>query len=176
MDEKLFEELYKEYYNRIFSYCYNKIYRKDIAVSVANDTFLLLRDKWNELDFKPDPGKIIIWLTRTASFKLKETIREENSKIVVENIENYENKLFDLSTLSTEASSDKLTYREYLFLIKGYLDKAEADIFELLVIQSMRQQEAADRLGITVGALKMKWHRLKPKIKRILSDIKKNNL
>ncbi len=172
MNETLFKEIYKKYYNRIFSYCYGKTRNKDLSFSISNDAFLLLYEKWDTVDFDADSEKLVIWLLRTAAFKIKEQIRKESLQIISENLETYVNTLTDISLTAEQA----LTYKEYLIAIRERLNEPDAIVFDLLAIQNMKQREAAGVLGISVGAVKMKWYRLKPKIKLILRDLIKEHL
>ncbi len=173
MNEILFEELYIKYYNRIFAYCYSKTGSQDLSASITNDAFLLLREKWDTVDFDDCPEKVSVWLLRVAAYKLQEQFRRSDTQITIENIDHYIHALLDDASLSTGSS---LTYEEYLLEIKRRLDTADAEVFELLAVRDLKQQEAADLLGITVGALKMKWKRIKPKIVDIIRDIQKNFL
>ena len=72
LNEKLFDSIYKKYYNRILEYCRKRIKDKAEAISAANDSFILLYQKWEKLDFTDCPDKLLVWLHKTANLKIKE--------------------------------------------------------------------------------------------------------
>lgn len=175
MNDVQFEELYKKYYGKIFAYCYAKTKCKDISVSITNDAFLLLYQKQDDLNFDENPDKMIIWLLKTATIKVKEHFRKSKAHITIENLDLHENTLSVSSSNQTDSMSTSFsTYNEYLLAVKEKLNESDAAVFELLVLKNMKQKDAAAQLNITVGALKMKWKRLKPKIEKTIQDLKKD--
>ncbi len=175
MNEEFFDEIYRLYYHRIHAYCYSKTADRDAAVSLANDTFLLLYQKWDSLDFTNMPDACSLWLFEVAKRKTLAFLRKNPRRFVIENLEMHQDTLPDPDTAS-EVQNTEEAYEQSLDRIRHRLKRKDAVLFDWLVMQKMSQSEAADQLGISVDALKMRWHRVKPKIRSIIADMKEEGL
>lgn len=174
--ENGFTRVYKKYYNRVLSYCYGQCKDRYAATSITNDAFLLLNNKWDTVDFDDSSIAVYVWLTRTVDYKLKEYYRKNARHFVVESLDCCIN---DVSMMESDndlcLESEEEKYCRCIELIKQRLDEKEAIIFVMLIVDNVKQEAAAQRLGISTAALKMRWRRMKPKIRTIICDLKESN-
>ena len=61
-----------------------------------------------------------------------------------------------------------VTYEERMKHIKSKLTPEECQLFEDIVIHRCDRKQIAQKMGITTNALKVRWHRVRNKIKKIL--------
>ncbi len=168
-----FDEIYRTYYERIQAYCLAKTHDRDDATTIANDTFILFYQKQDSLSFEDD-ADLYSWLVEVAKRKTWEYFRQNSYRLMEESLELHENTLIDPdNSLTTPTLQNKL-YEQALRRIKERLSQKDAPIFDLLVIQGMKQEDAASTLGMNLGTLKMRWHRMKPRIQTIIEEIKRD--
>lgn len=175
LNEKLFDSIYKKYYNRILEYCRKRIKDKAEAISAANDSFILLYQKWEKLDFTDCPDKLLVWLHKTANLKIKEYYSKKQKNSIIDSIDSYENTLYDdEEDILTDFFNEEKKYNCIINELKSKLPPSEFEIFELLVLKEKKQADAASQIGISTEALKMRWYRLKPKIVKLMKQISKS--
>ncbi len=173
MNEKEFDSIYKQYYQPLFAYCYRKIPNAGDAGSIVDDALLLLYRKWDSLSF-PNQKAIYSWLMEVIKKKILEYYRQNAKHFVIESLDEHENDLIDPEAQEWIIHSQAKIYEDSLQKIKLRLRKKDAELFDLLVIREVKQEEAAIQLGIKTGALKMRWNRLKPQIRLIIRQLKAN--
>jgi len=160
-DQISFEDLYMNYETDIFLYAHHFMnLSEEEAHDVKNEAFLALLKVWR--DFKPKTYlSAVSFLRKTVQFLSYNLKRKEQR----------------LSTVSfqeikdDEAQTDmmvSLTYEEHMKHIKSKLTPEEYQLFEDIVIHRCGRKQIAQKMGITTNTLKVRWHRLKNKIKEIL--------
>lgn len=165
-----FDSVYMRYFSQVFSYCLGKCKDRDTAMTVTNDTFILLYQKSDALNFDECPQQLLVWLLRTAKFKLNECKRKDRRRILADDLDVYTDTVAYCEDLMY--SEEIYKYENCLVKIKDGLKKPYSDIFDLLIIKEKSQETAASELGMSKGALTMRWKRLKPKIRARIKELK----
>ncbi len=124
-------------------------------------------------DFSQNEGSCLAWLYEVARRKSQSHFRTLSRHIDSECLENFENILLDPDE-QYDDEDQEVVYRRSLRYIQNRLRPKDAKLFELLIVREMRQCDAADLLGIKVDTLKMRWHRLKPKINDIIQNMRRD--
>ena len=179
MNDTSFEYLYNKYLNRIVRYI-NVQYDIDFEASkdVAHEVFKLLWEKHEEL-YDEDEKKMLSWLYEAAKRKSWEYNRNKN-KVLVDFDWDPEWISNDLSAEYEDLihiegfKSIEEKYQYYLSEIKKHLNEKERVMFVLIVEMKLDANEAAEELNISDVNFRVRWHRLrnklKPIVKRILYD------
>ena len=75
----------------------------------------------------------------------------------------------------TSVTDSAIMYEMCIEDIKKSLSSEEYRLFEKVVIESCDRKQLAEEMGITTNALKVRWHRVRNKIKKILSGGENGN-
>ena len=176
MNDASFEDLYRKYFKTIVRFI-NVQYQIESNASkdIAQEVFTVLWEKREELDFD-DERKIFKWLCETAKRKSWEYNRK-NKKVLVgyfwdpETIsDNVSAKYEDLIHIEGFESTEE-KYQSYLGEIKKHLNKKECKIFTLVVEDRLDAREVAVILKVSDVNFRVKWCRLRKKLKPIVKKI-----
>ena len=160
-NEITFEELYRKYYPDLLLYVCSKLnHPKEVAEDIASEAFALLFEKWEIFDPKSYPA-LITWLRKTARF-LSYNFNRKAQQLPTIPLNNM---------IENENIADPLAdylYREDIRHIRKKLTEEEYQLFENIVIYNRSIKQIAPTLNISPGTLKVRWFRLKNKIRQIL--------
>lgn len=160
-DEITFEELYKKYSPDLFLYVFHTLnHSNEVAEDITSETFTILFEKWENFNPKSYPV-LISWLRKTARFLSYNSNRKEQhlSTVPLDNIINNGNAIDPVG---------EYIYKEDLLRIKQNLTDEEYQLFENIVIRNYSIKQIAPTMNITSGTLKVRWFRLKKKIRELL--------
>ena len=178
MKESTFEYLYGKYLNQIIKFLSIQ-YDVDLntAKDLTHEVFAVLWQKRDKIYYN-DEKQLLSWLYETAKIKAKEYNRNL-SRLKIDYIldaedfnDAYMAKFDDLiytEELSHNYQEEK--YKKYLSDIKKQLNAKERLLFECIVEKKMSPTDAADILNITSTNLRVRWHRLRIKLKPIVDKI-----
>ena len=173
-----FEEMYREYYHTIERFCnyqigYDRFYSEEIASAV----FDTLNQKWAELE-SHEPAVLLTWLYRTATFKIKEFYRHMPPETI--EYDEYAQSLIEKRKSESASSIDEaeefLKYEFYKTQIRQTLKVKERALFDCIVEEELTYKQAALKLKISENAVKMRWVRLRVKIRPCVMGLIKRNL
>lgn len=160
-EELTFEQLYRQYYADILLYArYSLNNPEETAKDITSDAFTKLLGKWS--DFNPKTSSALIaWLRKTARFLTYNHNRKEQKlpTIPLEDITDHEDQTTSIETC---------TYEEHIKHIKNELTEEEFHLFEQIVIYNRTISQIAEKMNISSNTLKVRWFRLKKKIRQIL--------
>ena len=173
-----FEETYKEYYHTIERFCnyqigYDRFYSEEIADAV----FDTLNQKWIELE-SHEPAVMLTWLYRTAAFKIKEFYRHKPPEMI--EYDEYAQSLIEKkkreSVSTIDEAEELLKYEFYKEQIRRTLKAKERELFDCIVEEELTYKQASLKLKISENAVKMRWIRLRVKIRPCVIGLLKRNL
>lgn len=176
MNGAAFEYLYNKYLNRIVRFI-NIQYRIDAEASkdIAQEVFKLLWEKREEI-YDEDEKQMSGWLYETAKRKSWEYNRNKNKVFVDTELEpdmisgDFSAEYEDLIHIEGFGSVDE-KYQSYLSEIKKHLNEKEREMFTLVVEKKLDVKAVAAELNISDANFRVKWHRLRNKLKPIVKNI-----
>lgn len=149
-DKKSFGQIYDEYFGKLFITAFQIVKNTDFAYDIASNVILKL------LEFRHDVTQIqnhIGYMLTMVRNEAKNFLNKRKNEIGVSGI-------WDTNR---EEVLDML-WIEDIFLC---LTKEERELFTLHIVWDMTLNSAAKHLGITCGAAKSRYKKLKTKIKSI---------
>lgn len=178
MEREAFEYFYRKYLKRIERYI-QVSYNVDPfdAEELTDEVFVLLLHKWDEFYSLEERG-VVSWLYETAKRKAMAFNRKENKNPPAISFDecistdayttNQSEFLFeeDFGQISEEEK-----YKNYIDEIKTALNEKEKEIFCLIVEQEMDYSKLSDILNISEVNARVRWHRVREKIKRNLPNL-----
>ena len=176
MNDTSFEYLYNKYLNRIVRFI-NVRFEIDIDASkdIAHEVFKLLWEKREDI-CDEDEGKMLCWLYEAAKRKSWEYNRKKQ-KILVDIdcdpemiSDDFSAEYEDLLHIEGFRSVDE-KYQNYLGEIKKNLNEKERQIFALVVEMKLDAKDAAAALNISDTNFRVRWHRLRNKLKPIVKKL-----
>lgn len=166
------EEVGNSFYTRIVKYCYYRTSKNRAdAEDIAGEVFLRLGQKWDNLkDY--DENRILGWLYGTANkvmleqHKIKLTQEAVTSSLTANNGADIE-----LPDETVDGYEENRKFENYISQIKEELCAKDFEFFEYIVIQKLPYKDVGQKFSISESAAKMRWQRLKGKLKPILDHI-----
>ena len=174
-----FEELYKEYYHTIERYCnyqigFDRFYSEEIAKTVFDE----LDKKWSELQ-SHETAVLLTWLYRAANFKIKEFHRRRPPE-PIEYDDEYTQSLIEKRMREDASIPDEIEesykYEAYKIQISTILKAKERELFDCIVEEELTYKQVSQKLKISENAVKMRWIRLRAKIRPYVMELIKKNL
>lgn len=150
-DESSLEILIKRHKQRIYSFIYSKVFDRDIAEDVFQDTFIkvirtLKRGKYNE------EGKFLPWVMRIAHNLVIDHFRKNNRMPKFDNSGDFD--IF--SVISDNAlNAEKVMVKEQVEAdVRRLIDELPEDQKEVLVMRmynDMSFKEISERTGVSIN-------------------------
>lgn len=162
-EKRFFDALYEDYFDLLFRICKGPLHGDmDAVANCVHAVFDVAQRKVQLLMHHPNVGG---WMHTTA----KNCIQKEYQRLKRERTK-YERLIRSVSHVTI----DELISEEELARIQssvlGRLNEAEREIHQLYYIENLSLAQISERLGISVGAAKMRIYRVKLKLESLLSD------
>ncbi len=173
----IYDEIYKKYYQVIVNYSMPWVKNQFYAEEVANKTFALLWIEWKSVNF-PNDSTVLTWLFRTADFKIKEHKRKKyNRHLPLDSEElHIEDERLSPYYQEIDSAQEEQKFREYMSEVRSRLTGNDLKLFDLKIVAKWPYIKISKKLNTTVPAIKMRWYRLKRRLRQIVNDITKDNL
>ena len=176
MTGESFEYLYKKYLRPIVKYIIVH-YKTNLetAKDIAQEVFKILWEKRETINDENEI-KIFKWLCETARRKSLEYNRSHNKTKVdyysdpEAMCDNFTAEYEDLIHIEGFKTVEE-KYQNYLSEIKNQLDEKEEELFTLVVEKKLEAKEAAVALKISDVNFRVRWCRLRIKLKPIVKKI-----
>lgn len=176
MNDASYEYLYKKYLEQIVRFIKFQ-YDLDIEASkdIAHDVFQILWEKHEEF-YDENEKKMLSWLYETAKRKTLEYKRKTKKVIVDSDLtsnlltDDYSAEYEDLIHIEDFRSADE-KYQNYLCEIKNDLNQKECDMLTLIVEKQLDAKEAAAALNISDVNFRVRWCRLRNKLRPIIKKL-----
>lgn len=159
-NEITFKSLYKQHFSTVCKYAKHKLKNHDDNVEdIANEAFLILWKRWDKFEPKTYPT-LMSFLFTVATYTTYNNNRKAQKLPTVP---------FDDAIGHEEKENEiaKFTFKEHLNHIKAELSEEEYCLFEQKILYCEENSKIAELLGISENTLKVRWHRLRIKIRKI---------
>ena len=172
-----YEDGYKRYRKRIENYIRYRLDtdHKDLAEDLTSEIFVILYERWDHLD-SHEEARVLKWLYNAALIKIREHGRLMRKTPIIYSWEDYdrpEGTEQRDEPADIDAEAEELQYRGYIDQIKAELTPTEKETFECIVEKHQTIAQAAKELHAKEVTVKVRWYRIRQKIKSFLPKILK---
>lgn len=179
MMELTYDEAFKAFYQGIVGYCLSRLPNEPCsAEDLASECFVLLFRKWDSLQ-SHSAAAVQVWLLRAARNKTMDYIKKKRLHTVsIDDEETRDRVELELLHLRAEVDEQKEheRYHRYLAQLREILSAEEWALFDLVVNREASFREVAERLNMTEAAAKMRWYRLRAKLKLKIRKLFEQNV
>ena len=149
------ENLYKNLRGQLKAFINSKVRNEALAEDILHDTFLKVHEKLHTLR---ENEKIVSWIYQIARNAVTDYFREKKHEPLTEEI--------------AESTSNEIAQRleSSIRNMIGCLPKDSRDVLLLTEYQGMKQKDLAEKLGISLPAVKSRVLRARKKLKEILFE------
>ena len=154
--------LFKRHHKTLFNFLYHMTYQRDVAEDLAQQVFYRML-KYRE-SFTGS-GEFLHWMFTIARNVIKDQGRRKKLPMAAAHIDD----IIDMVPGHThvEEALERKQSAEQLRRAMGALNDAEREILSLSRFQELKNQEVAEILGITEGAVKVRLHRAMHQLKHV---------
>ena len=160
MNKALFESLHKQYYAMINQMCLGFVKGDyDVANDLTQEVFIII---WKKLDSFRETSTHKTWIYRITVNKCLEFIRKEKGKktVPISKVE------YDLKNDSKEEGT---TDENELYIAIGQLKELDRLII-MMVLEGQDYEDISAVIGINPINTRVKIHRIKKRLKKILNN------
>lgn len=165
----IYEIIYEKYYRVLVNYVFRRLKDKFYSEEIASEAFALLWERWNSMSFDSE-NAVLKWLYQVAEYKMMAYKRKKSNdyipinSIAIRNIVSINNEEID-------TVQEEYKYLQYLSEVRKELSSKDLLLFDRIVIQKLQYKQIANELSTTVPAVKMRWLRLKTRLRQIVKKI-----
>ncbi len=155
-----FEKIYRDFYPKVFRLCAAHANgRNEWAKDAAQEVFISI---WNNLGSLKDKKALPAWIYRISFNTCMKRLKDKQKQAISTDV------LPDIS-YSPEESKEA---QEMLTKVYRALDqmKVEEKNLMLLLLESVENEEIAEILGISRATLRVRIHRTRDKLKKLLEN------
>ena len=162
-DMSKFSYLYEKYFISIYRYVYNRIGDEASAADLTSQVFLKAMKSIKRYEFRGLPFSS--WLYRIASNELNLAFREKKKAKIT-----YHMNTKDLPEM-VDSPVDEETEEKVNLLLSALqgLDHDELELIQMKYFEKRPYKEISEILEVEQNALKVRVHRIKEKIRNIIS-------
>lgn len=164
-----YDEVYIRFFDNIKRSCYYKLKNETLAEDITQEAFLNLFHSWDHLR-SHSFASIFSWLRTTSKNLVLKYFKKAENKFINISYETYVSENPDIPAEDGEIDISKLSYEEYIKVIKDFLSPEEFTLFYLFYIEKLRQKKIAELFNMNVGRIKYRIACIKNKLKRFLHD------
>jgi RNA polymerase sigma-70 factor (ECF subfamily) len=164
-DEQAFSALVRGHQNEVFTLANRLVGNREVAADVAQEAFIRA---WKALpNFRGD-AKFSTWMHRitvNTSWTWRERAKRKATYAIDDDFE-----LVDERQLTPERAGERAELRA---LIGAHMEALPTSLRAVVVLKDVygwSHKEVADELGITVSAAKVRLHRARARLRRVLGE------
>ena len=162
--DRMVEAVYCQYYKIVFRFCMRLTNgNQHDAEDITSEVFHVFFAEQDTLCFDAKPA-MVTWLYRTAKNKWMNTVKHSKRR-------NDELDDTDIFSRQFDGEEEEKLYQTYLAEIEKTLSGSELDLFRAIVREKQTYMAISERMGISEAALRVRWHRLKHKIRPHIDKI-----
>ena len=167
--EETFEELYQICVPKLMAYLNFRSFSQQDAEDIVSRTTLLLWEKWDELPTHSQKG-MLSWLLSTARNIAHEEDRRLARLAQILSLDELPPHMHPSVPPELSHEQREEEYRQILRRLMRQLSEQESELLLDKIERHRSDEEIAQRMGITVNAVRIRWMRLKERIARILPN------
>ena len=160
--EKEFLEAYEKYADAIFRHCYFRVFDRDLAKDLAQDTFIRV---WRYIAEGNEIKDIRAFLYKTATNRIIDESRKRRSF----SLEAMQEMGVHFRQEDKERILDRLDAKEAVLLIQQ-LDEMYREAALLRYVEELSVKEIAELLGENENTISVRIHRGLEKLRKLLHD------
>jgi RNA polymerase sigma-70 factor (ECF subfamily) len=162
---EIFEEAYIDLADSIFRYIYFRVFDRDIARDLTQETFYKV---WDYLAKGKEIENIKAFTYRTAHNLLVNSIRNKKPIVSIEELED----TIGFEVVDTEQQESKIKAQDIASVLDSFtiLKEEDAEIMRLRYVDGLSIQEIAKITSSSENSLSVKIHRLLEKLKEYHSQ------
>lgn len=162
-----FEDICRENYPKIYNYILARTRNKEAAEDITQEVFLIAYRKGEDFLSHQNPTAFLYVSAKNLLF---DYFREsaKSAPWEEEEIEDAKGDVFEQIRLNHIRSIDEAIY---LNRVLGSLTEKERKLYELYYVLKKPMKTIAGELHLNETALRMKYVRLRKKVKRIVADL-----
>lgn len=158
-----------DYLHKVEFYAYNYLQDMDMAKSVAQESFLTMWERKEEMDWEHDTVKYLFVITKNSCINIlrKKVAQSRYSKYSKER-----DMIFNMEALEKE-SSTSLYGNEVRMLIKKAMDKMSKKVRETYIMSKQngfKNREIAEKLDISLSTVECRLTSAYRVLRTILKD------
>lgn len=167
--DTFFDELCKKYYNDVYKYLVFTLKNIDIANDAIQDTFVVVYKNIKKVYNHPNPGGYV--------FRTAQNIARNHKKEIYKRIVNeiyIDDDIIKLSDYKSEISSiidTEINEYDYITEVIDSLNSNDKKLYNMYYVEHKQMKEIAQELDIEYAALRMKYVRLRKKIKATVREL-----
>jgi len=164
-DEQAFSALVRGHQNDVFTLANRLLGNRDLAADVAQESFIRA---WKAMpNFRGD-AKFSTWMHR-ITVNTSWTWRERANRKATYTLDD-EFDIADEHQLTPELAGERAELRSLIGAHMAALPTSLRAVIVLKDVYGWSHQEVADELGITVSAAKVRLHRARARLRRVLGE------
>ncbi len=168
-DKKAFEELVMKYERKIYNYVLKMVADRELAIDIAQDTFL---KAYAALDSNNPKFSFSTWIFRIAHNLVVDYFRKTSRYEVVPLYIKDEEEEIRLQLEADVKGPDVLfSEKERNEIIKETLEKLPPDLKELIILRHLNElsyNEISEVTGLSISSVKSKLHKAREMLRRLL--------
>lgn len=166
--DRFFTEICEKYYKDVFRYLVFALKNEDRANDAVQDTFIVVYKNIRKVYNHENPGGYVF---RTAQNIAKNYKKELYKRLIKEiNIDEGIIEIRDYNSDIESAIDSEINEYEYITDIIDCLNNEDKELYNMYYTEHKSMKDIADSLGIEYTALRMKYVRLRKKIKKLVKD------
>lgn len=155
-----FESLHQEYHLMVYQMCKGFMHgQEDLAQDLTQETFINI---WRSLEKFRGSSSYKTWIYRITVNTCLKYIRSDKSR--------HQTALSDHHSVTAEEASIRTRESPYQALYQAIGQLKELDrLIIMMVLDELQYSEIAEVMGMSEGNLRVKIHRIKKELKKILN-------
>lgn len=169
--EQSYPDIYRLCFPKLVTYLQrNGACNHQDAEDTAARALHILWEKWDTMETHTAPG-MLRWLLQTAKNLMRDETKKRSRGLQTVSLEDLTDHqlLQDLS--EPLFGQDEADYDRYLTEILRRLPEKDAALFRAKMLERQSDAEISARLGISPGTLRVRWLRVKQKIRQMWSSL-----
>ena len=169
---KSFENLYQENYGRVYNYIYGMTKNPSLAEDLTQEVFLIAFRKGSRFLKHENPAA---FLYRTARLKTYEAMRDGAEHRTVALTNELVSDDPDLLTAILAEEDRNIDEREYVPQVMEQLNQEQRELYRCYYLEKKSMRQIAQEKDIKEAALKMRYVRLRKKVRKIIREMNMGN-
>ena len=162
--EMAFDRCYRKHYSAVLCFGISRGQSRADAEEIAAEAFVRLWNRWDEMADSDDIS-IKKWLYVTAGHIVREYRRRQAPDIPLEELECV------LTDPEGNTPLEEEQFRHYLKKIRRELSESEWALFQLAFLEQIPYDRIMKRMNIRSEVLRVRIHRLRKKLKKMLPQL-----
>lgn len=164
-----FEEICRENYARIYNYILAKTGKKEAAEDITQDVFLIAFQKGDSFLSHEKPIAFLYTTAKNLVLEYYKKSRTNETELVESELTAFEKDAYEELCLMKSDSVNEIYYRKQVL---QKLKPKERELYSKYYIEKKPMCVIAGELHMSEPAIRMKYVRIRKKVRKIVADLK----